>query len=65
MIGPLTNGAGGNDHLDLVQPRAAHALGESGRLPERLDTDRPAGLDHVAARRKFELDGREINGQQM
>jgi FtsP/CotA-like multicopper oxidase with cupredoxin domain len=65
MISPLTNGAGGNDHLDLVQLRAAHALAESGRLPDRLETDHPAGLDHVAARRNFQLDGREINGQQM
>jgi FtsP/CotA-like multicopper oxidase with cupredoxin domain len=65
MIIPLTNGAGGNDHLDLLQLRAANSLAERGRLPERLETSPALGLDQVGARRTFKLDGREINGQQM
>ena len=33
MMTPLTNGAGGNDHLDLLQLRAGDSLAEGGRLP--------------------------------
>jgi FtsP/CotA-like multicopper oxidase with cupredoxin domain len=65
MMLPLTNGAGGNDHLDLLQLRAGNPLAEGGGLPERLETPSAIALDHVAARRTFQLDGREINGQQM
>ena len=65
MMTPLTNGAGGNDHLDLLQLRAANSLAEGGRLPERLETNPAVALDHVAARRTFQLDGHEINGHQM
>jgi bilirubin oxidase len=65
MMTPLTNGAGGNDHLDLLQLRAGNSLAEAGRLPERLETSSAVAFDHVAARRTFQLDGREINGQQM
>jgi FtsP/CotA-like multicopper oxidase with cupredoxin domain len=65
MMTALTNGAGGNDHLDLLQLRAGNSLAEAGRLPERLETRSPVALDQVAARRTFQLDGREINGQQM
>jgi FtsP/CotA-like multicopper oxidase with cupredoxin domain len=65
MMTPLTNGAGGNDHLDLLQLRAAKSLADKGRLPMRLATGAAVALDHVAARRTFQLDGREINGQQM
>ena len=65
MIGVLTNGAGGNDQLDLLQLRAENALAEGVRVPDRLETATAVGLDHVAVRRSFQLDGREINGQQM
>ena len=65
MITPLTNGAGGNDHLDLLQLRAADSLAEGLRIPERLQTAPTPALDRIAARRTFQLDGREINGQQM
>jgi FtsP/CotA-like multicopper oxidase with cupredoxin domain len=65
MMAPLTNGAGGNDHLDLLQLRAGDSLAEGRRLPELLETASAVALDHVAARRTFQLDGREINGQQM
>jgi hypothetical protein len=65
MMTLLTNGAGGNDHLDLLQLRAGNSLAEAGSLPERLEAPSAGALDHVAARRTFQLDGREINGQQM
>jgi bilirubin oxidase len=65
MITPLTNGAGGNDHLDLLQLRTGPSPAPSGRVPEQLDTASKVTLDHVVARRTFQLDGREINGQQM
>jgi FtsP/CotA-like multicopper oxidase with cupredoxin domain len=65
MMTALINGAGGNDHLDLLQLRAASSLAESGRIPERLETSSPVALDHLAAHRTIQLDGREINGQQM
>jgi FtsP/CotA-like multicopper oxidase with cupredoxin domain len=65
MISPLTNGAGGNDHLDLLQLRGGQTLVEGGQPPKRLQAPPAAGLDHVAARRTVQLDGREINGQQM
>jgi FtsP/CotA-like multicopper oxidase with cupredoxin domain len=65
MITPLTNGAGGNDHLDLLQLRASPSLAASGRVPERLETSSAVAPDHVMARRTFQLDGREINSQQM
>jgi FtsP/CotA-like multicopper oxidase with cupredoxin domain len=65
MMVQLTNGAGGNDHLDLLQLRAGNSLAEGGWIPERLETSPPIALDHVAARRTIQLDGREINGQQM
>ena len=65
MMAPLTNGAGGNDHLDLLQLQAGNSLAEGGRIPERLETSSPIALDHVAARRTIQLDGREINGHQM
>jgi hypothetical protein len=47
MVTLLTNGAGGNDHLDLLQLRAASSLAEGGRLPERLETNPAVALDHV------------------
>ena len=65
MITTLTNGAGGNDHLDLLQLRAANSLQDGPSLPDRLATSPAVGLDDVVARRTFQLDGREINGQQM
>ena len=65
MITTLTNGAGGNDHLDLFQLRAANSLQDGPSLPDRLATSPAVALDDVAARRTFQLDGREINGQQM
>jgi FtsP/CotA-like multicopper oxidase with cupredoxin domain len=65
MMTILTNGAGGNDHLDLLQLRAADSLVEEGRLPERLETDSPVALDQLAAHRTFQLDGYEINSHQM
>jgi FtsP/CotA-like multicopper oxidase with cupredoxin domain len=65
MITPLTNGAGGNDHLDLLQLQAAGSLAAGGHLPDRLETKPTVALDFLAARRVFQLDGREINGQQM
>jgi FtsP/CotA-like multicopper oxidase with cupredoxin domain len=65
MMIPLTNGAGGNDHLDLLQLRAGDSLADGGRLPERLAAPSAVALDHLAVRRTFQLDGREINGQQM
>jgi bilirubin oxidase len=65
MITPLTNGAGGNDHLDLLQLRAAKSLAEGVRLPERLETSPTVSLDQVTARRTFQLNGREINGHLM
>jgi FtsP/CotA-like multicopper oxidase with cupredoxin domain len=65
MMGVLTNGAGGNDQLDLLQLRAGNLLAEGGRIPEELETASAVALDHVVARRNFQLDAREINGQQM
>jgi suppressor of ftsI len=55
----------GNDHLDLFQLRAANSLQDGPSLPDRLATSPAVALDDVAARRTFQLDGREINGQQM
>ena len=56
----------GHDHpVDLLQLRAGHSLADSSSLPERLESSPTIALDHVAARRTFQLDGREINGQQM
>jgi FtsP/CotA-like multicopper oxidase with cupredoxin domain len=65
MMAVLTNGAGGNDHLDLLQLRARASVAEGGRIPERLETSSALTFDHLAARRTIQLDGREINGQQM
>ena len=65
MMAPLTNGAGGDDHLDLLQLRAANSLAAGGRIPEQLQTSSALTLDHLTARRTIQLDGREINGQQM
>jgi bilirubin oxidase len=65
MITPLTNGAGGNDHLDLLQLRAARSLPEEGRLPDQMETSAPVAVDQITARRTFRLDGLDINGQQM
>jgi len=56
---------GGNDHLDLLQLRTGPSPAPSGRVPEQLDTAPTVTLDRVVARRTFQLDGREINGQQM
>lgn len=55
MITPLTNGAGGNDHLDLLRLRAAKSLAGGGRLPERLETSPAVSVDQVGARRTFQL----------
>jgi len=65
MMAPLTNGAGGNDHLDLLQLRAARSLAEGGRLPDKMETSAPVAVDQITARRTFRLDGLDINGQQM
>jgi FtsP/CotA-like multicopper oxidase with cupredoxin domain len=65
MMVPLTNGAGGNDHLDLLQLRAARSLAEGGRLPDQMETSAPVAVDQITARRTFRLDGLDINGQQM
>jgi FtsP/CotA-like multicopper oxidase with cupredoxin domain len=65
MITQLTNGAGGNDHLDLLQLRALDSLTQTSRLPERLETNAPVAVDQITASRTFRLDGRDINGQQM
>jgi suppressor of ftsI len=65
MMAVLTNCAGGNDHLDLLQLRAGASVAEGGRIPERLETSSALTFDHLAARRTIQLDGREINGQQM
>ena len=65
MITPLTNGAGGNDHLDLLQLRAATSLSEGVPLPDLLSRRPAVAVEEVVARRAFELDGREINGHQM
>jgi bilirubin oxidase len=65
MITPLTNGAGGNDHLDLLQLRTRSSLATGVALPERLGTRPAAALDNVAVRRNIQLDGREISGRPM
>ncbi len=65
MITPLTNGAGGNDHLDLLQLRTRSSLATGVALPERLGTKPAAALDNVAVRRNIQLDGREISGRPM
>jgi FtsP/CotA-like multicopper oxidase with cupredoxin domain len=65
MITPLTNGAGGNDHLDLLQLQTGSSLATGVALPERLETKPAVAIANVAARRNIQLDGREINGQQM
>ena len=63
MIKPLTNGAGGNDYLDLLQLRTRSSLATGVALPERLGTKPAAALDNVAVRRNIQLDGREISGR--
>jgi bilirubin oxidase len=65
MVIPLTNGAGGNDHLDLLQLRTTRSLVEGGRLPERLETSPPVADKQVAAGRTLQFDGFNINGHQM
>ncbi|HKN43624.1 MAG TPA: multicopper oxidase domain-containing protein, partial [Propionibacteriaceae bacterium] len=65
LITPLTNGAGGNDHLDLLQLRTGSSLAMGVALPEQLETKPAVALANVAVRRDIQLDGREINGQQM
>jgi FtsP/CotA-like multicopper oxidase with cupredoxin domain len=65
MMAPLTSGAGGHDHLELLRLRAGDSLAEGGRLPKSLETTSPVAGDQVVVRRSFSLDGREINGQQM
>jgi FtsP/CotA-like multicopper oxidase with cupredoxin domain len=65
MMAALTDGAGGNDHLDLLQLRAGASVAAGSRIPERLETSPALTLDHLAGRRTIQLDGREINGQQM
>jgi FtsP/CotA-like multicopper oxidase with cupredoxin domain len=65
VITPLTNGAGGNDHLDLLQLQTGSSLATGVALPERLETKPAVAIANVAARRNIQLDGREINGQQM
>jgi bilirubin oxidase len=65
MMAVLTNGAGGNDHLDLLQLRAGSSVAAGSRIPERLEISSALTLDQLAARRTIQLDGREINGQQM
>jgi hypothetical protein len=51
MITPLTNGAGGNDHLDLLQLRAATSLSEGVSLPDLLSHRPAVAVDYVVARR--------------
>jgi FtsP/CotA-like multicopper oxidase with cupredoxin domain len=65
MMVPLANGAGGNDHLDLLQLRAAASLAEGVRVPDRLETQSAVALNSVTASRTFQLESRTINGQQM
>lgn len=65
MMAPLTSGAGGHDHLELLQLRAPSSLAEGGSLPESLETAPPVAGDRVTVRRSFSLEGREINGQPM
>ena len=64
MMSSLTDGAGGNDHLDLLQLRAADRLASVGSLPNQLRTA-PAPNEPYAAERTFTLDGRQINGRPM
>jgi len=65
MIVPLADGAGGNDHLDLLQLRAAAPLAEGVRLPDRLEAQSAVALNNVTASRMFQLESRTINGQHM
>ncbi len=65
MAAPLTDGAGGNDHLDLLQLRADHRLNPSRALPASLTSAASPDTTNVAAERTFVLDGRQINGRPM
>jgi hypothetical protein len=47
MITPLTNGAGGNDHLDLLQLWAATSLSEGVSLPDLLSHRPAVAVDDV------------------
>ncbi|SFR38674.1 Multicopper oxidase with three cupredoxin domains (includes cell division protein FtsP and spore coat protein CotA) [Microbacterium azadirachtae] len=66
--GPTVGGdrlAGGEDHLDIIQFRAADQLGGLTRIPDTL-VDMPVPDETVVARtRDFELSGYSINGRSM
>jgi FtsP/CotA-like multicopper oxidase with cupredoxin domain len=57
--------AGGDDRFDLLQVRAAAALDPSPDVPTKLATRQHLGAEDAVRTRRFELDGRSINGKRM
>jgi blue copper oxidase len=55
--------AGGDDSFDLLQIRAARALGSSPSVPDQLVARDDLREQDAVQTRHFELDGRSINGQ--
>jgi len=55
---------GANDSFDVLRLRAAGELAPSAEMPERLASFGP-DASAVAVRRRFELQGRTINGRRM
>jgi blue copper oxidase len=55
--------AGGDDSFDLLQIRPARALASSPRMPDQLAGDEDLRDEDAVQTRRFELDGRSINGR--
>lgn len=55
--------AGGDDSFDLLQIRAARALASSPSVPDQLADGHDLREEDAVQTRRFELDGRSINGQ--
>lgn len=56
---------GGNDSFDVLELRAAEKLGPSRQVPDRLTDERRIDPAIATVTRRFELQGREINGRRM
>lgn len=66
--GPSDTGdrlAGGADHLDIIELRAAATLAPSSQVPKRLVDQHRLDPDQAAVTRHFELSGVSINGRTM
>jgi FtsP/CotA-like multicopper oxidase with cupredoxin domain len=56
---------GGNDSFDVLELRAAEKLAPSRQVPARITDDLRIDPSSATVTRRFELQGREINGRRM